>query len=230
MSKILIIDDEKELVTLLQDELETRGHQVLAAYNGVDGVALAKKQPELIVLDIMMPEMDGFEVCRKIRDEVLCPILFLSAKQAESDKIRALTLGGDDYISKPFGLRELLARIDANLRREQRSQYINAEKKRTKLYFNELGIDLLEHSVKISGEAIPLSKREYDIVELLALHAGQVFSREHIYERVWGYDSEGDSYTVVEHIRKIRKKFSEVSPDTEYISTVWGIGYKWNRI
>jgi len=204
MSKILIIDDEKELVALLVDELEARSHQVLTAYNGVDGVALAKEQPELIVLDIMMPEMDGFEVCRKIRDEV--------------------------YISKPFGLRELLARIDANLRREQRSQYINAEKKRTKLYFNELGIDLLEHSVKISGEAIPLSKREYDIVELLALHAGQVFSREHIYERVWGYDLEGDSYTVVEHIRKIRKKFSEVSPDTEYISTVWGIGYKWNRI
>ena len=121
MSKILIIDDEKELVALLVDELEARSHQVLTAYNGVDGVALAKEQPELIVLDIMMPEMDGFEVCRKIRDELLCPILFLSAKQAEGDKIRALTLGGDDYISKPFGLRELLARSDANLRREQRS-------------------------------------------------------------------------------------------------------------
>lgn len=230
MSKILIIDDEKELVALLQDELTARGHRVLTAYNGVDGVALAREQPELIVLDIMMPEMDGFEVCRKIRGEVLCPILFLSAKQAESDKIRALTLGGDDYISKPFGLRELLARIDANLRREQRSQYINAEKKRTKLYFSELSIDLSEHRVKIGGETVPISKREYDIVELLALHAGQVFSREHIYERVWGYDSDGDAYTVVEHIRKIRKKFAELSQGTEYISTVWGIGYKWNRI
>ena len=230
MSKILIIDDEKELVALLRDELTARGHQVLAAYNGMDGASLANKQPDLIVLDIMIPGMDGFEVCRKIRDEVLCPILFLSAKQAESDKIRALTLGGDDYISKPFGLRELLARIDANLRGEQRSQYINAEKKRAKLYFNELSIDLLEHSVKIAGEAIPLSKREYDIVELLALHAGQVFSREQIYERVWGYDSDGDSYTVVEHIRKIRKKFTAASADTEYISTVWGIGYKWNRL
>ncbi len=230
MSKILIIDDEKELVMLLQDELKTRGHQVITAYNGVDGALLATKQPDLIVLDIMMPEMDGFEVCRKIRNEVLCPILFLSAKQTESDKIRALTLGGDDYITKPFGLRELLAKIDANLRREQRSQYINAEKKRTKLYFNELSIDLLEHSVKIGGKPVSLSKREYDIVELLALHAGQVFSREHIYERVWGYDSEGDSYTVVEHIRKIRKKFAEVSTGTIYISTVWGIGYKWNRL
>ena len=129
MSTILIVDDEKELVMLLQDELEARGHQVLTAYNGPCGITLAKRQPDLIILDIMMPEMDGFEVCRKIRDEALCPILFLSAKQTESDKIRALTLGGDDYISKPFGLRELLAKIDANLRREQRSQYINAEKK-----------------------------------------------------------------------------------------------------
>lgn len=116
MGKILIIDDEIELVALLQDELEERGHQVLTAYDGVNGVALAKQQPDLILLDIMMPEMDGFEVCRKIRNEVLCPILFLSAKQSESDKIRALTLGGDDYISKPFGLRELLAKIEANLR------------------------------------------------------------------------------------------------------------------
>ncbi|AND80118.1 response regulator transcription factor [Streptococcus pantholopis] len=229
MSKILIIDDEKDLVMLLQDELEALGHNVLVAYNGMDGLALAKKQPELIILDIMMPGMDGFEVCRRIRDEVLCPILFLSAKQAESDKIRALTLGGDDYISKPFGLRELLTRIEANLRREERSQYINAEKKRTVLHFNELSIDLPGHSVKANGRALSLSKREYDIVELLALHAGQVFSREHIYERIWGYDSDGDSYTVVEHIRKIRKKIASVSPDVEYISTVWGIGYKWNR-
>ena len=230
MSKILIIDDEKELVMLLQDELEARGHNILVAFNGVEGIELAKKQPDLMILDIMMPKTDGFEVCRKIRDDVLCPIIFLSAKQAESDKIRALTLGGDDYITKPFGLRELLARIDANLRREQRSQYINVENKRKKLYFSKLSIDLFEHTVKISETTILLSKKEYDIVELLALHAGQIFSKEHIYEKIWGYDSDGDSYTVVEHIRKIRKKFAAVSPDTEYISTVWGIGYKWNRI
>lgn len=148
MSKILIIDDEKELVMLLQDELEARGHNILVAFNGVEGIELAKKQPDLIILDIMMPKTDGFEVCRKIRDDVLCPIIFLSAKQAESDKIRALTLGGDDYITKPFGLRELLARIDANLRREQRSQYINVENKRKKLYFSKLSIDLFEHTVR----------------------------------------------------------------------------------
>jgi len=230
LSKILIIDDEKELVMLLEDELKARGHEVLVAYDGQEGIELAKKQPDLIILDIMMPGANGFEVCRAIRDDVLCPIIFLSAKQSEADKIKGLTLGGDDYIVKPFGLRELMARIEANLRREKRSQYINAENKRTKLYFGKLSLDIRERTVKINGESIALTKREYDIVELLALHAGQVFSREHIYERVWGYDSEGDSATVVEHIKKIRAKFADVTPSVEYISTVWGIGYKWNRI
>ncbi len=178
----------------------------------------------------MMPGTDGFEVCRAIRDEVLCPIIFLSARQSETDKVRGLTLGGDDYVTKPFGLRELMARIDANLRREKRSQYINAEHKRSKLYFGTLCLYLKERAVKIEGSRIDLTRREYDIVELLALHAGQVFSREQIYEKVWGYDSEGDSATVVERIKNIRAKFAAVTPGREYISTVWGIGYKWNKM
>jgi len=230
LSKILIIDDEKELVMLLEDELKARGHEVLVAFDGQEGIKLSKCQPDLIILDIMMPEVNGFDVCRTIRDEVLCPIIFLSAKQSEADKIMGLTLGGDDYVVKPFGLRELMARIEANLRREKRSQYINAGNKRTKLYFGELSLDIRERTVKINNKPIALTKREYDIVELLALHAGQVFSREHIYEKVWGYDSEGDSATVVEHIKKIRAKFAAVTPSVEYISTVWGIGYKWNKI
>lgn len=214
---------------LLEDELKAKGHEVLVAYDGPKGIELAKKQPDLIILDIMMPGIDGFEVCRNIRDDVLCPIIFLSAKQSETDKIKGLTLGGDDYIVKPFGLKELMARIDANLRREKRSQYINEENKRAVLYFGELSLNIKERTVKINGENIMLTKREYDIVELLALHAGQVFSREHIYEKIWGYDSEGDSATVVEHIKKIRAKLTASTTD-EYISTVWGIGYKWNRV
>lgn len=229
LSTILIIDDEEELVMLLEDELQARGHEVLVAYDGQEGIKLSKCQPDLIILDIMMPEVNGFDVCRTIRDDVLCPIIFLSAKQSETDKIKGLTLGGDDYVVKPFGLRELMARIEANLRRERRSQYINAENKRTKLYFGELSIDIRERTVKINNEPITLTKREYDIVELLALHPGQVFSREHIYEKLWGYDSEGDSATVVEHIKKIRAKFAAVTPSVDYISTVWGIGYKWNK-
>lgn len=230
MSRILIIDDETDLVMLLEDELRAKGHDVLTAYDGQTGIELSKKQPDLIILDIMMPGTDGFEVCRAIRDEVLCPIIFLSARQSETDKVRGLTLGGDDYVTKPFGLRELMARIDANLRREKRSQYIKAEHKRSKLYFGTLCLYLKERAVKIEGSRIDLTRREYDIVELLALHAGQVFSREQIYEKVWGYDSEGDSATVVERIKNIRAKFAAVTPGREYISTVWGIGYKWNKM
>ena len=228
MSKILIIDDETDLVMLLEDELKAKGHEVLTAYDGQKGIELSRKQPDLIILDIMMPGMDGFEVCRAIRDDVLCPVIFLSARQSETDKIRGLTLGGDDYITKPFGLQELMAKIEADLRRERRSQYMNAENKRSKLYFEKLCLDMRERTVRVDGKDIDLTKREYDIVELLALHAGQVFTREQIYEKVWGYDSEGNSSTVVERIKKIRAKFSAAA-DKEYISTVWGIGYKWNK-
>lgn len=230
LSRILIVDDEKELVMLLEDELKAKGHEVLTAFDGQTGIELSKKQPDLVLLDIMMPGMDGFEVCRTIRDDVLCPIIYLSAKQSEADKIKGLALGGDDYITKPFGLRELLAKIEANLRREQRSQYINMENKRSKLYFGELCLDLKERTVRIKGTDIDLTKREFDIVELLAHRAGQVFSREQIYEKVWGYDSEGDSATVVERIKNIRAKFAAVMPGREFISTVWGIGYRWNKM
>lgn len=230
MSRILIIDDEKELVMLLEDELKAKGHEVLVAYDGEEGAKLAKKQPDLVILDIMLPGMNGFDVCRNIRDDVLCPIIFLSAKLSETDKIKGLSLGGDDYITKPFGLRELMARIDANLRREKRAQYINTENRRTKLYFGNLNLDLKERTIHINGEPIQLTRREYDIVEVLTMNFGQVFSREHIYEKVWGYDAEGDASTVVEHVKKIRAKFTSVDPSVEYISTVWGIGYKWNKV
>ncbi|GFN31386.1 response regulator transcription factor [Paenibacillus xylaniclasticus] len=230
MSCILIIDDEEDLVALLKEELEDRGHAVLTACDGEEGVRQAKQLPDLIILDIMMPSLNGFEVCRAIRDEVMCPILFLSAKQSEADRIKAFTLGGDDYILKPFGLRELLVRIEANLRREQRAQYLNVEQKRTRLFFGSLGLDLKERSLTIHGKSIPLTRREYDIIELLAVHSGVVFSREQIYEKVWGYDAEGDSSTVVEHVKKIRAKIAAVDPVTEYIATVWGIGYKWNKM
>lgn len=229
MSTILIIDDEKDLVSLLDKKLRLKGHEVLTANNGKAGIELISKQPDLIILDIMMPEINGFEVCRMIRDDVICPIIFLSAKQSEMDKIKGFNLGGDDYITKPFGLRELMARIEANLRREQRSQYINTEQKRVKLYFGELSLDIRERTVKIMNYEIPLTKKEYDIVELLAIHAGQVFTKEQIYEKVWGYDGMGNNTTVIERIKKIRAKFAAVSPSVQYISTIWGIGYKWNK-
>ena len=229
LSKILIVDDETDLVSLLEKHLNKKGHEVLTAYDGKRGIELARENPDLIILDIMMPKIDGFEVCRAIRNSVPCPILFLSARQSEIDKIKGFSLGGDDYITKPFGIRELMARIEANLRREERTQFINAENKRTKFHFGELVLDILGKNVNIRNMKIPLTKTEYEIIEFLALHAGQVFTKEQVYEQVWGYDGTGDNTTVVERIKRIRSKIAEVDPDTQYISTVWGIGYKWNK-
>ncbi|TDT63305.1 response regulator transcription factor [Fonticella tunisiensis] len=230
MSKILIIDDEEDLVTLLKDSLESRGHIVLAAYDGESGVKKAQEQPDIIILDIMMPGIDGYEVCRKIRDAVFCPIIFLSARQSEADRIKGLALGGDDYLIKPFSLNELLARIDAHLRREKRAIFLNNSNKRVLISFGRLSVDLKSRQVNINDNIISLTKREFDILELLLMHPGQVFSKEQIYEKVWGYDAEGDSSTVTEHVKNIRAKIAEFDPDTEYISTVWGIGYRFNRI
>lgn len=229
LSTILIIDDEKDLVKLLEKKIKENGHEVLVAFDGEEGIEKSKLNPDLILLDIMMPKIDGFEVCQKIRDNVVCPIIFLSARQSETDKIRGFNLGGDDYITKPFGLRELLAKIEANLRREKRSQYLNEENKRRKLYFGNLSLDIKDRVVEVYGKEIPLTKTEYEIVELLALNAGQVFTKEQIYEKVWGYDKDGDNTTVVEMIKKIRRKFSTIDDTEQYISTVWGIGYKWNK-
>lgn len=230
MSKILIIDDEEDLVTLLKDSLESRGHIVLAAYDGENGIKKAQEQPDIIILDIMMPGIDGYEVCRKIRDAVLCPIIFLSAKQSETDKLKGLALGGDDYLIKPFSLNELLARIDAHLRREKRAIFLNNSNKRVLINFGRLSVDLKSRQVKINDNIISLTKREFEILELLLMHPGQVFSKEQIYEKVWGYDAEGDSSTVTEHVKNIRAKIAEFDHDTEYISTVWGIGYRFNKI
>lgn len=229
LSTILIIDDEKDLVKLLEKKIKENGHEVLVAFDGEEGIEKSKLNPDLILLNIMMPKIDGFEVCQKIRDNVVCPIIFLSARQSETDKISGFNLGGDDYITKPFGLRELLAKIEANLRREKRSQYLNEENKRRKLYFGNLSLDIKDRVVEVYGKNIPLTKTEYEIVELLALNAGQVFTKEQIYEKVWGYDKDGDNTTVVEMIKKIRRKFSNVDDTEQYISTVWGIGYKWNK-
>lgn len=229
MSRILIIDDERELVQLLKEELERKGHDVLVAYDGTEGVKQAGNRPDLIILDVMMPKLDGFEVCRTIREEVRCPILFLSARHAERDRVKGLMIGGDDYIVKPFALRELLARVEAHLRREARSGSLTGASRSDMMAFGPLKIVLQERQVMLHGQAVHLTRREYEIVEWLALHAGQVFSREQIYEKIWGYDAEGDSSTVVEHIKNIRSKLAALDDSTEFIQTVWGIGYKWNK-
>lgn len=224
METILVIDDESDIVMIIKDILESNGYKVLTAYNGFDGIELSKKKPDLIILDIMMPDMNGFSVCDAIRDNVSCPILFLSAKDSEADKIKGLAIGGDDYITKPFSLKELVIRVKAHLRREKRST--NKENSDF-LQFKDLKIDLKGMVVTAKGYDIGLTKREFEIVELLSLYPGQVFSKEQIYEKIWGFDAIGDNSTVTEHIKKIRFKISAMDEDNHYITTVWGIGYKW---
>ena len=220
--KILIVDDEKGVVDMLKSYFEKQSFQVYTAFNGIEALKQASCDPDIVLLDINMPEMDGLAVCERIREFVTCPILFLTARIESSDKIIGFQAGADDYIVKPFDLDELRARVAAHLRREQRRQSNRAVR-----FFGELTIDYAAREITVNGEAVSMSKREFDIVELLSLNPEQVFDRERIYETVWGIDGDGNSDTVMEHIRKIRVKLGAHTLHS-YIDTVWGCGYKWN--
>ena len=219
--KILIIDDDQELLKMLQTYFEMKGYRISTARDVVQGLKMAEENPDIILLDINMPRIDGIEVCRRIRDKVSCPILFLTAKVEEEDRVNGLLSGGDDYILKPFSLKELEARIIAHLKREERHRSKNHYR-----FQGELSIDYTSKTVEINGNPLELTKLEYGILEFLSMNPGQVFDRERIYEKVCGYDAEGDSRVVTELIRRIRKKFQEYTK-TEFIETVWGMGYRW---
>ena len=220
--KILIVDDEKGVVEMLKSYFEMQSFQVYTAFNGKDALKQASQNPDLVLLDINMPDMDGLTVCEKIRSYISCPILFLTARIETADKIKGFQVGADDYIVKPFDIDELGARVTAHLRRESRKQEQTVFR-----FFSDMTIDYSRREIAIKESVIPLTRREFDIVELLSINAGQVFDRERIYEAVWGLDGDGNSDTVMEHIRKIRNKFAVVSLHS-YIETVWGVGYKWN--
>lgn len=220
-SIILIADDETDIVIMLSRFFQGKGYRVLTATNGNETLKQIEHKPDIILLDINMPGMDGLEVCQRIRDYVSCPILFLTAQIEDADKVKGFSVGGDDYIVKPFSLVELAARVHAHLRRESRHNF-EAQIK----FAGELTIDFSERCLFCKGEKVALAKKEFDIVELLSQNPGQVFDKERIYERVWGYDSEGDSSVVAEHIRRIRTKIATYT-DKPYIGTVWGCGYKW---
>jgi DNA-binding response OmpR family regulator len=224
---ILLVDDEERIVDLIRDALEDDGYSVLTATDGERALDVArKKAPDLVILDIMMPKYDGYTVCRVLREEMDTPILLLSAKQGEVDKVLGFSMGADDYVMKPFSIRELIARVEAHLRREKRSRQDQEEL--AVLRFGGLEVDLHGHEVRFRGEVVPMTRKEFDIVELLALHPRQVFSREQIYSRVWELDARGFHETVTEHIKRVRKKLEALDPETRYISTVWGVGYKWD--
>ena len=212
--RILISDDEVDIVEMLTGFFRSKGYEVFSAYNGVETLKLAELQPDIILLDINMPKLDGMEVCKKIRDYVSCPILFLTARIEENDKVQGFSVGGDDYIVKPFSLVELEARVQAHLRREERHQT------NTKVKFSgELLIDYSERTVYIQNQPIGLVKKEFDIVELLSQNAGQVFDKERIYERVWGYDSEAELNVVWVYLSNLRKKLSSLDADIQIRAT-----------
>ena len=220
-TKILIVDDEKDIVSMLCRFFESKGFCVLPASNGAEALKQVEKQPDIILLDINMPGLDGLEVCERIRNHISSPILFLTARIEDTDKVKGFAVGGDDYIVKPFSLIELEARVHAHLRREARHNF------ETQIRFSgDLTIDYFERCLFFADKRIGLAKKEFDIVELLSQNPGQVFDKERIYECIWGYDSEGDSSVVTEHIRRIRTKIAEYTNQT-YIETVWGCGYKW---
>ena len=219
--RILVVDDERDIVQMLRDLFTRKGYQVLCACQAQEALALCAQQPDLILLDVNMPDIDGFALCRQIRDFVSCPILFLTARVEDADKLQGFAAGGDDYILKPFSTQELLARVGAHQRREERRQ------SQAQVKFDQgLAIDYGARCVYQNGEPVHLAKKEFDILELLSLHPSQVFDREHIYESVWGWDSEGDSSVVAEHIRRIRAKLTAAGCG-DRIVTVWGVGYKW---
>ena len=214
---IMIIDDEQMILDMLCDQFELVNYRVITAKNSEEALHKLAQQPDIILLDINMPGMNGLDLCRAIRDHVTCPILFLTARIEEADRVAGLQAGGDDYIMKPFSLAELTARVEAHLRRESRIQ-----QKISVRVFDDIMVDYAARAILRKDKIIELSKVEFDIVELLSLHPGQVFSREVIYERVRGFEGNADNAVVKEHIRRIRNKIG-----TQYIETVWGCGYKW---
>lgn len=219
--KILMIDDEEMILTMLKKCLETENFLVYTADNAKKALELMSVAPDIILLDINMPEMDGLELCQFVREHISCPIIFLTARVSEQDVIQGLSVGGDDYITKPFRVDELLARILAHLRREERKN--NADNLK---FDEELIIDYNSRMFFLGKRQLDFSNKEFEIIRLLSQNAGMVFDRETIYERLWGYDGEGDSIVVKEHIRKIRNKLANYT-EKNYIETVWGVGYRW---
>ncbi|WP_019321521.1 response regulator transcription factor [Streptococcus mutans] len=218
MIRILVIDDDADILTLIKNTLQLQNYLVetFVSANQVDRSKLADY--DLILLDIMMPDVDGLSFCRDIRNLVDCPILFLTAKSQEADVVTGLSYGADDYICKPFGVQELLARVDAHLRRERREHHAS-------LVLEPIRFDLSAKRVTAKGKKLDLTKSEYEICELLAKRRGQVFSKDQLYDYLYAYEERGTPAAIAEHIKNIRAKFRTIG--LEPIETVWGIGYKW---
>lgn len=228
--KILVVDDERPIADIIKFNLEKEGYKVFVAEDGQQAVNMTyEHKPDLIVLDIMLPIMDGFTVCKKLRENMTTPIIMLTAKEEEVDKVLGLELGADDYMTKPFSVRELMARVKANIRRinfatsstESGGQVIKS---------GSLIIDLNRYEVRKDSQVIELTLREFELLRYLALHAEQVFSRETLLEEVWGYEYYGDVRTVDVTVRRLREKVEDDPSNAKYVQTKRGVGYYFRRL
>ena len=219
--KILIVEDEKNIVKLLKYNLENEGFRVIAAFDGEAGLSMLRKErPDLVILDLMLPKLDGFQFCKSARQETQTPILILTAKKEEVDKLLGLELGADDYVTKPFGVREVISRIKAILRRTTTKEKVSPA-----LRAGKLEIDLARYEVQVAGKAVSLSSKEFDFLKCLLQADGRVLTRDDILEKVWGYDRsmEIDTRTVDQHIKRLREK---LGPEGVRIVTVKNVGYR----
>ncbi len=225
MKKILVVEDESTLVATLRYNLEREGYQVATASDGETGLATARSErPDLILLDLMLPGLDGLEVCRILRRETAVPILMLTAKTEEVDKVVGLEIGADDYVTKPFGMRELLARVRALLRRAETAPQQEEESLRS----GDLDVDLRRRQAFKDGEVLPLKPKEYELLLFLLRHRGRAFTREELLNQVWGYDFLGDSRTVDVHVRWLREKIEDEPSKPTRLVTLRGTGYRFD--
>lgn len=223
MSRILIVEDELDLANIIKDYLEKELYEVEICTEGDKAIEIFDKfKPSLVILDLMLPGMNGYEICQNIRKKSTIPILILSAKIDELDKVKGLNLGADDYITKPFRPRELLARVNAQLRR---SQVFNKEILEI-IDIENIRIYTKEYKVEKNGRDLDLSRNEFELLVFLSENPRQVFSREQLYDRIWGFDSFGDLNTVTVTINRLRQKIEDNPKNPKYILTVWGVGYK----
>lgn len=218
---ILIVDDEVSIRELIRFNLEKEGFETITAEDGAEALEVFKtKQPDLVLLDIMLPTMDGWEVCKAIRKESNTPIIMLTAKGDENERVSGLEMGADDYVTKPFSPKELIARIRAVLRRA------NPEEETTQVRLKDLVIDVDRHEVTVAGRPVSLTPKEFELLLLLVRNRGKVLSRDMLLETVWGYDYGGETRTVDVHVRRLRQKLDDDPSNPKYIHTVHGVGYK----
>ena len=230
MKQILIVEDDISIAEIQRDFLEMEGFGVTIATDGFEGYKKAKEEVfDLILLDVMLPNMNGYDICRAIRGEVDIPIIMVTAKGEETDKIRGLGLGADDYIAKPFSPTELVARVKANLAQYERVQNKHkgeANNKTNEINVGAIRVNLSTHRVYVGGKEVELKHKEYELLVFLMSNPDMVFSKEHLYERLWGMDAFGDLKTVAVHINRLREKIEQDPQNPVYIQTVWGAGYR----